>query len=93
MTVDASGLFLSSSTAVLCDDNMILRFWRDILTLSLQGLIGGCEVAVTARTRCWWVQLRQCVEPLYGIRFPLMLNGAVCKSYVKPASLYENEAW
>ena len=27
---------------------------------------GGCEVAVTARTRCWWVEIRECGELLYG---------------------------
>ena len=21
---------------------------------------GGCEAAVTARTRCWWARLREC---------------------------------
>ena len=32
---------------------------------------GGCEAAVTARTRCGWVKFRECSELLYG-RFPLM---------------------
>ena len=27
---------------------------------------GGCEAAVTARTRCWLVRLRECGELLYG---------------------------
>ena len=27
---------------------------------------GGCEVAVTARTRCGWVKFRECGELLYG---------------------------
>ena len=35
--------------------------------------IGGCEVVVTARTRCWWVKFRECSELLYGRRFPLRL--------------------
>ena len=38
---------------------------------------GGCEAAVTARTRCGWVKIRECGELLYGRRFPLMLKGAV----------------
>ena len=43
--------------------------------------VGGvCEDAVMARTKCWWVKFRECSELLYDRRFPLMLNGAVCKS-------------
>ena len=38
---------------------------------------GGCEAAVTARTRCGWVKLRECGELLYDRRFPLKLKGAV----------------
>ena len=30
---------------------------------------------------------------LYGKRFPLRLNGAVCKSCVRPKILYGSEAW
>ena len=37
----------------------------------------GCEVAVTARTRCGWVKFREFGELLYGRRFPLRLEGAV----------------
>ena len=40
---------------------------------------GGCEAAVTARTRCGWDTLRECGELLYGRRFPLRLKGAVHK--------------
>ena len=54
---------------------------------------GGCEVAVTARTRCGWVKLRECDELLYGRRFPLKLKEAVYRSYVRPAKLYGSEAW
>ena len=53
---------------------------------------GGCEAAVTARTRCGRVMFRECSELLYGRRFPLRLNGAVYKSYVRPAMLYGSEA-
>ena len=49
---------------------------------------GGCEVALTARTRCGWVAFRECGELLYDRRFPLMPEGTVCKSYVRPATLY-----
>ena len=37
---------------------------------------GGCEAALTARTRCVWVKLREFSEFKYD-RFPLMLKGAV----------------
>ena len=48
---------------------------------------GGCEAAVTARTRCGWAMLKECGEWLYG-RFPLKLKGAVYKSYIRPAILH-----
>ena len=47
---------------------------------------GECEAVVTARTRFWWVKFR-CGELLYR-RFPLMLKGAVYKSYIRPEILY-----
>ena len=51
----------------------------------------GCEVAVTARTRSWWVKFRECGELLYVRRFPLKLNGAVYRSYIRP--VIGSEAW
>ena len=51
----------------------------------------GCETAVTARTGCWWVKFRECGELLYGRRFPLMLMGAVCRSYAILARQYSME--
>ena len=53
----------------------------------------GCEAAVTARTRCGWVTLRECGELLYGRRFLLKPKGAVYNSYVRPAILHGSEAW
>ena len=47
---------------------------------------GGCEAAVTARTRCWWVKYGECGELLYGRRIPLRLKGTVYESY-------GNEEW
>ena len=38
---------------------------------------GGCEAAVTARTRCGWIRFWECGEFLYGRMFPLRLKGAV----------------
>ena len=49
---------------------------------------GGCETAVTVRTRCGWVKFRECGELLHGSRFPLRLKGPVYKSYVRSAMLY-----
>ena len=46
---------------------------------------GGCEAAVTARTRRWWVKLRECGELLYDRRFPLWLKGAIYESCVRAA--------
>ena len=40
---------------------------------------GGCEAAVTARTRCGWVGFRKCGELLHGYRFPLDLKESVYK--------------
>ena len=54
---------------------------------------GGCEAAVTARTRCGWVKFGECGELLYCRRFPLELKGAVYRSYVRSAILYGSEAW
>ena len=53
----------------------------------------GCEAAVTAKTRCGWVKLRECGELLYGRRFSTYLKEAVYRSYVLPTLLYESEAW
>ena len=54
---------------------------------------GGCEAAVTATTRCVWVEFRECDELLYGRRFHPTLKGAVYESSIRPAILYESEAW
>ena len=54
---------------------------------------GGCEAAVTARTRSGWVKLRECGELVYGSRFPLKLKGAVHKSYIRPTILHGHKAW
>ena len=54
---------------------------------------GGCEAAVSARTRCGWVKSRKCGELLHSKRFPLKLKRTVYKSYAKPAIQHESEAW
>ena len=40
-------------------------------------LCGHCESAVIARTRYGWVMFRECGELLYGMKFPIELQGAV----------------
>ena len=62
----------------LCDE--VETVW-EFTYFGLRVSVGeGCEAAVTARTRCWWVMFRECGELLYGRRFPLWLKGAVYKS-------------
>ena len=50
---------------------------------------GGCEAAVTARTRCGLVKLRKYDKLLHGRRYPLKLKGAVYKSLVRSANCIE----
>ena len=45
---------------------------------------GGYEAAVTARTRCEWVKLRECSEFLCGRKFYQKQKGVVYESYVRP---------
>jgi len=52
---------------------------------------GGCEVAVTARTRIGWMKFRECSELLKGKRFSLKIKGKVYKSCVRSAMMYGNE--
>ena len=54
--------------------------------------VGEFEVAVTSRTICGWVVLRECGELMHGRRFPLRLKGAVYESCVRPALLHGSEA-
>ena len=35
---------------------------------------GGCEAAVTARTRIGWIKFRECGELLYGRKFLLKMK-------------------
>ena len=74
----------------LCDEVKIGREFTYLVDRVSAG--GGCEVAVTARTRCGWVRHKECSELLYG-RFHLKLEGAVNRSYVRPAILHGSEAW
>ena len=66
--------------AKLCDDVETISafmYLGDRLSAS-----GGCEAALTTRTRCGWVIFWECGELLYGRRFPLRLRRSVYESYV-----------
>ena len=54
---------------------------------------GGCETAVTARSRIRWMKFRECSEILKGRRFSLKMKGKMYKSCVRSAMLYGSEAW
>ena len=54
---------------------------------------GGCETAVTARTRLIWKKFRECGEILFKKRFLLQIKGKVYKSYIRSAMLYESKMW
>ena len=53
---------------------------------------GGCEAAVTARTRCWWVKIIECRELLCGKRIHLKLKLAVYNNFVRPTIPYGSGA-
>ena len=53
---------------------------------------GGCETAVTARSRIGWMKFRECSEILKGRRFSLNMKGKIYKSCVRSAMLYGSEA-
>ena len=75
----------------LCDEVETIREFTHLGDRVSVG--GGCEAVVTARTRCWLTKFWEYGELLYTRRFPLKLKGAVHKSCVRPAILYESEAW
>ena len=55
----------------LCDEvETVIEF---IYLDDMVSAVGGCEAAVTARTRCGWAKFRECGELLY-CRFPLKLK-------------------
>ena len=54
---------------------------------------GGCEVALTSRTRFEKVIFRECQDLHYGKKFPLEIKGIIYKSSVRSAMLYGNETW
>ena len=55
--------------------------------------IGGCETAVTAKTRIGWMKFRKCSEMLKGKKFSLKMKGKVSQKLCKITMLYGSEAW
>ena len=54
---------------------------------------GGCETAVTARTRIGWMKFRECGELLNGKRLSLKMKGKIYRCCVRSAILYGSETW
>ena len=54
---------------------------------------GGCEAAVTERTRVEWNKFRECGEILIRKRSSLQMKGKIYKSYVRSAMLYGSKTW
>ena len=76
---------------IMCDELDTVKgffYLGDRLNVS-----GGCEAAVTARTRLGWKKFKECVEILFGKRFSLQMKGKIYKSYVRLTMLYESETW
>ena len=48
---------------------------------------GGCEAAVTARTRCGWIKFMECGELLHSDRSHQNLKATIYKNYVRPANM------
>ena len=48
----------------LCDD--VETVWEFTYLGDRVGTVGGCEAAVTARTRCWWAMFWECGVLQYG---------------------------
>ena len=63
----------------LCDEMETVRKFTCLGDRVSAG--GGCEAAVTARTRFGWIKSRESGELLHGRRFALKRKGAVYKSY------------
>ena len=73
----------------LCEEVETVRgfcYLRDRVNAS-----GGCEAAVTARSRIEWVKFKECGELLNSKRFSLRTKGMVYRSCVRSAMLYGNK--
>ena len=54
---------------------------------------GGCEAAVTARTKIGWIKFRECSETLLGKRLSFKIKAEVFQSCVWSAMLHGSETW
>ena len=75
----------------LCDE--VEKAWEFTYLGDIVRAGGGCEAAVTARTRCGCVKFTECGELQCGRRSPIKLKWAAHRSYARQAILYGNEAW
>ena len=66
-----------------CKGQVKLKLWQSLHTWMIW--------LVTARSRCGWSKIWECVEILIGKMFPVMLKGKAYKKCVKPALLCGNE--
>ena len=48
---------------------------------------------MTTRTRCGWGKSKECGQLLHSRRFSIKLEGAVYRSYERPAMLCGSEVW
>ena len=74
----------------LCDEMETVREFTYLGDKVSAG--GGCEAAVTARTRYGWAKSSEYGELLHGRKFSPKLKGAVHRTYLRPAILYGREA-
>ena len=75
----------------LCD--AVETVWKFIYLGDRVSAGGGCEAAVTARTRCGLVKFMECSELLFSKIFPLRLKGTVYRSNARLAILCGSEPW
>ena len=54
---------------------------------------GGCEAAVTSRTRLGWAKFKECHDLLCWKKFPLKIKAIVYKGCVRSAMLSGSEIW
>ena len=55
--------------------------------------VGGCEAAVTSRTRLGWMKLRDYRDLFCGKKFPHKIKESAYKNCERSAMLYGSETW
>ena len=74
----------------VCDE--VERLNEFTYLVHMVSAVGGCEAAVTVRTRHVWDKPRECREVLHGRRLPPKQKWAVHMSYIRTAILHGSEA-